>query len=257
MADRDSHFDSDSPSGDFRWKKKLDGRVIQAAVGEKSIVAVTDNNSVYSFNNSGEVNWNNSEISSVEDAVSVILFSGTVKVVSGNGTITDIGGDGSVLSSIRGPSTEGYTSVDEKGSLYLYGTDKKLYRYYNKIFTGIETGTSMTPPLLGAAGNLVSGGENWVVYCYNTPPSALGWSGYRGGPSRNGALEGHSGLKNLEKQYMSYRGYQYFKLMTESTDIDNRLNILRDFEKLQDSGELIEKFPFAPIILISMAEEGI
>lgn len=252
----DSTIYTYTPTGNQNRIFKLDNQAVITSLWDDDLIAVTDNGSVYSINQNGELNWRKDNIT-VSPFVSVVSSAVSLELISEEGNIVSFSKEGDILETFDGPRTAGFVSKDEKGALYLYGTDKNLYRYYKKEVIQIETETSMTAPLLGAAGNLFSGGANWIVYCFNTPPSAEGWAGYRGGPLRNGAVDSGASLKRLENFYKNYRGYLYFEMMSESSELENRLSILSDFELLFEQNLLIEKYPFAPLLLISIAEEGI
>ncbi|MCP4162553.1 MAG: PQQ-binding-like beta-propeller repeat protein [Deltaproteobacteria bacterium] len=246
-----------SQIGNIKWQYQLEKSSSQTALWKESVIVVSDDGIAMSLNNNGDLNWKNRKMPNGIKPVSIVTTANSVKVLYDKGEIVELSTEGIIEGVFKGPPTSGYASVDENGALYIYGKNKKLFKYYSNDITEMITETKMTPPLIGAAGNLVSGGENWIVYSFISPSSAPGWSGYRGGPMRNGAVKPTNGIKRLKKYYRDFRGYQYYKLMSESPELENRLNILDDFENLFTEGDLINKYPFAPLILLSMAEEGI
>jgi outer membrane protein assembly factor BamB len=245
-----------TPTGNSSWSYKLDSRAVDTAMWNDDLIAVTENSNVYSIDLQGEPNWKLNQVSS-ESIASIVSSDDLLHLIFSGGTIISLSKDGIILETIKGPPTSGFVSKDQEGSLYIYGLNKKIYKYAEQEINEIESETFLTPPLLGAAGNLFSGGANWIVYCYNTPPSATGWAGYRGGPLRNGAVDSGASLKRLENFYKNYRGFLYFKMMSQSSELETRLSILTDFDSLFNRKLLIEKFPFAPLLLISMSQEGI
>ena len=256
ISGTDSIIHSYTPTGNQNWQLPLEDQVVTTSIWKDHVIAVTENRSVYSINLNGEIIWTINDLPSGK-ALSIVSSEKSLEIIYAGGTIISLSENGDILNIIEGPPTNGFTSKDKNEALYIYGRNKKIYRYYENNIIEIESETQMSPPLVGAAGNLISGGANWIVYCYNPPPSAIGWAGYRGGPLRNGAVDSGASLKRLEDYYENYPGYSYFRLMSESPELENRLDIISDFEKLFNQNLLIEKFPFAPLLLISMASEGI
>lgn len=245
-----------TPTGALSWSYEMSSQVLRTSMWGDFLIAATEDNTVSSINNEGELNWTVHNLPS-GIPVSLVSSSEFLYIIYSSGLVVTLSPEGTILSQFNGPQTEGSVSLDSDGVLYFFGIDKKLYRYLNEEILTIKSETLLSAPLIGSAGNLFSGGENWIVYCYNTPPSAEGWSGYRGGPLRNGAVDSGASLSRLEKFYESYRGYLYFQMMSESPELERRLEIISDFEQLHKENQLIEKYPFAPLLLISMAGEGI
>jgi hypothetical protein len=244
-----------TPTGNQSWFYDMENQAVQTAIWDDDLIAAAKG-SLLSIGIDGVLNWLIDDMP-FSEPVSIVASNNSMEVVYTDGTIVSLTSDGKVLQTIAGPPTNGYISKDENDALYLYGINKKLYRYFNNEIIEIETETSMTPPLVGAAGNLFSGGANWIVYCFNTPASALGWAGYRGGPLRNGAVDSGASLRRMENFYKNYKGYLFLQMMSESTELEQRLDVLSDFQNLFRQNLLIEKYPFAPLLLISMAQEGI
>jgi len=256
ISGRDSILYSYTPTGNENWQYQMKSQAVRTSLWDDRLIAVTENRSVSCIGIDGELKWINDMLPR-GTPVSIVSTADLLYIIYSDGRIVSLNTSGVLQNSFNGPETDGYTSIDESGALYVLGRDKKLYRSYENEFIEIVSETSMTAPLIGAAGNLFSGGENWIVYCYNTPPSAEGWAGYRGGPLRNGAVDSGASLKRLEKYYENYRGYLYFQMMSESPELEKRLEIISDFRRLHLNNQLIEKFPFAPLLLISMTEEGV
>lgn len=245
-----------SPTGNLSWSYEMTSQAVRTSMWGDFLIAATAKKTVSSINNKGELNWTVQNLPS-GNPVSIVSSGELLYLTYSSGTIVCLSEEGAVLSTFLGPQTDGFISLDSEGALYIFGKDKKIYRYREEEILLIESETRLTAPLIGAAGNLFSGGENWIVYCYNTPQSAEGWSGYRGGPLRNGAVDSGASLRRLENFYQNYRGYLYFQMMAESPELEKRLEIISDFEKLHNENQLIEKYPFAPLLLISMAGEGV
>lgn len=245
-----------SPTGNEGWFFQLPGKAVNTALRGDSLLAATGSGSLYCLSVKGEELWEKNGLPA-GNPVSLLSSPLYIYLLYSSGMIVVLNPDGSENRRFQGPPTDGFASVDNKEDLYLFGSNRKLYRLSGDELIELESPTKMTAPLLGAAANLFSGGEDWIVYCYKTPPSADGWAGFRGGPLRNGALDSGASLKRLRDYYEGYRGYLYFQMMSESPELEKRLEIIDNFEKLNRNNELIEKYPFAPLILIDMAEEGI
>ncbi|MBB6479059.1 outer membrane protein assembly factor BamB [Spirochaeta isovalerica] len=244
------------PTGNGGWSYTLPARAEILALRSDYLLALTSERKAFCLDIRGNLIWENDTLPS-GNPVSLLSSPDRIHIVYSSGMVIALNPDGSEESRFQGPPTEGFASIDSKGALYLFGRDRKLYRLMDDELIEIESDTPMTAPLLGAAANLFSGGENWIVYSYKTPASAQGWAGYRGGPLRNGAVDSGASLKRLQEYYEGYPGYLYFEMMSQSPELDKRLEIIDRFEKLQRDNQLIEKFPFAPLLLIDMAEEGI
>jgi len=256
ISGRNSIIHSYTPTGNESWQFEMENQAVKTAMWDDSLIAVTETRSLVSINLKGEINWSLSNMPSGKP-VSIVSSGESMEIIYSDGPILSLGVEGSLLSAFQGPPTSGFASKDENGALYILGTNDKLYRFSDNDILEIESETAMTAPLVGAAGNMFSGGANWIVYCYNTPASAIGWAGYRGGPLRNGAVDSGASLKRLADFYDNYRGFLFFQMMAESPELEDRLDILSDFERLQRQNQLIEKYPFAPLLLIAMADEGI
>jgi outer membrane protein assembly factor BamB len=256
ISGRDSVLYSYTPTGNQKWLYQMDSQVVRTSMWGDLLIAATSDRSVSAIGIKGELQWEVDGLPS-GSSVSIVSSSDLLYIIYSNGSVATLSQNGTLQDTFKGPDTDGYASLDESGALYFFGRDKKLYRYLENEILEIESEAAMTAPLIGAAGNLFSGGANWIVYCYNTPQSADGWAGYRGGPLRNGAVDSGASLKRLEEYYENYRGYLYFQMMSESPELEKRLEIISDFEQLHRNNQLIEKFPFAPLLLISMAEEGV
>ncbi|MBI9100350.1 MAG: PQQ-binding-like beta-propeller repeat protein [Spirochaetaceae bacterium] len=256
ISGRDSVLYSYTPTGNLNWRFQLDSRAVRTALWEDLLIIVTGNGTASCLSIEGSLQWDLKGLPS-GNPVSIVSSRNSLHIVYSHGSIITIGRDGTILESFNGPPTDGFSSIDKSGAIYLFGKNRKLYRYYEKDIIQIDSETLMTAPLIGAAGNLFSGGANWIVYCYDTPPSAEGWSGYRGGPLRNGNLDSGASLKRLSDFYENNRGYLYFQMMAESSDLEKRLEIINNFENLHRQNQLIEKFPFAPLLLITLAQEGV
>jgi len=244
------------PTGNAGWSYELPHRAEILALRDDYLLALSEQKSAYCLDIEGNLIWEQSGLPSGKP-VSLLSSPQYIHIVYASGMIVALNPDGSIHSLFQGPPTDGFASIDSEGTLYLFGRDRKLYSLKGEDLTEIESDTAMTAPLIGAAANLFSGGENWIVYCYNTPSSAKGWAGYGGGPLRNGAVDSGASLKRLREYYEGYRGYLYFQMMSQSPELEKRLEIIDRFERLHEENELIEKFPFAPLLLISMAEEGV
>lgn len=256
ISGEDKTIFSYKPTGNIGWSYKLSHRAKILSMRNDYLLAVTEAGEIFCIDIKGNPVWGNDTLPKGEP-VSLLSDHNRIYIIYSSGMIIFLDSSGEEVSRFQGPETKGYASVDNKGALYLFGKNRKLYKLFEDDLLEIESGTAMTAPLIGAAANLYSGGEDWVVYSYITPPAAKGWAGYRGGPLRNGAVDSGASLKRLQEYYEGYRGYLYFEMMSESPELDKRLEIIDSFEDLYKKNELIEKFPFAPLLLISMAQEGI
>ena len=245
-----------SPTGNESWYFEMESKALLTSIWNDHLMVITEKNQLISLEIDGNIEWEITNHFSGKP-VSLVSSKDELHIIYNHGHIISISPTGEIIREFQGPPTTGSASLDEEGNIYIFGFDKKLYRFDGKEISEIESETKMTALLIGAAGNLFSGGSNWIVYCYNTPSSANGWAGFRGGPLRNGAVDSGASLKRLENFYKNYRGYLFFQMMAESPELDKRLEIINDLEDLYKQNQLIEKFPFAPLLLISMAQEGI
>ncbi|MBN2656484.1 MAG: PQQ-like beta-propeller repeat protein [Spirochaetales bacterium] len=256
ISGENNRISSYTPTGNSGWSYHLDSRAQMLALRNDYLLAVTSERKAYCLDIKGELIWESDSLPPGKP-VSLLSTPGYIYIVYSSGMIVTLSPDGTERRRFQGPPTDGYAAADSKEALYIFGRDRKLYRLLDEELIGIESDTAMAAPLIGAAANLFSGGENWIVYCYKTPSSAEGWSGFRGGPLRNGAVDSGASLKRLQEYYEGYPGYLYFQMMSQSPELDKRLEIIDRFEDLHRDNQLIEKFPFATLLLIAMAEEGI
>ena len=152
IAGSDATIYSLAPTGNLLWQLPLDSQAARISLWQNHLIVATEDRAIYSIDRKGGLSWHLSDLPAGR-VVSMVSSEKSLQLIYARGRILSFTKEGKIEYEEKGPPTSGYAAKDNEGALYLYGTNKKLYKYFEGTIGEITSETEMSPPRVGTAGN--------------------------------------------------------------------------------------------------------
>lgn len=181
-------------------------------------------------------------------------------VIAEPGRLLRLGADGTVYArgALGSPAVTAPV-LDGQGRILL-GTAAglELRTYDGRVLAVLGQAVPAAAPLITDDGRAVWSGADWGLQVWTgLPRPAFGWFEDGGGPGRSFSARRPSSVAVRALGWTDDPTFNYFFELAASGDEDKQRQVLDRFQAKAAAGNLVQDWPFAPLVLLKIARSGL